>query len=93
MLHTALGNHPIGCAVYKDTCAHKPTKDMDLKRIRCTVVGDAGVGKTCLSRRFTFGTGPEYHTIKRTPSEDFIVDMMVDQQPVQIEVWNTAGKS
>ncbi len=64
---------------------------MDLKRIRCTVVGDAGVGKTCLSRRFTFGPGPNYFESKRKC--DRYVNTMVDQTPVEIDVWNIAGES
>ncbi len=79
--------------VYNDTRAHKAAKGMDVKRIKCTVVGDAGVGKTCLSRRFTLDTRLEYHTIKRTIFETFVVDLTVDQKPVELVVWNAAGES
>ncbi len=64
---------------------------MGMKHIKCVVVGDAGVGKTCLSRRFTFGTGPNNFESKMKC--DHYVHTMVDPTPVEIDVCNIAGES
>ncbi len=59
VLHTALGNPLIGCALYEETCAHKAIRGMDAKLIKCIVVEDIGVGKTSLIRNLRQGMEPE----------------------------------
>ncbi len=64
---------------------------MGVKRFKCTVVGDAGVGKNCLIMRIARGMAPQ--DIEFKAFETYDVKMMVDQTPLEIVFWNTAGES
>jgi len=55
------------------------------------VVGDAGVGKTCLITRFVDDTFSS--TSKSTIGVDFkATSVEMDGKPVQLQVWDTAGQ-
>lgn len=60
------------------------------KRIKCVLVGDGAVGKTCLfavwiNKKFPEGYVP-------TVMDNYAVMIEVKKQPVHLEVWDTAGQ-
>ncbi len=63
---------------------------MGVKHVKCTVVGDAGVGKNCLIMRIARGMAPQDLEFRTFETCD--VNMMVDETPLEIVFWNTAGE-
>ena len=61
-----------------------------MQTIKCVVVGDAAVGKTCAIERFTTNAFPEEYI--PTVDDDFsMVPHMVDGTPIHLKLWDTAG--
>ncbi|XP_035689861.1 ras-related protein Rab-9A-like isoform X2 [Branchiostoma floridae] len=65
--------------------------DMSGKKIKAVVLGNAGVGKTCLIRRFA----DDFYTdgAKSTVGTDMLVkNVEIDGQEVTVELWDTGGQ-
>ena len=60
-----------------------------MQTIKCVVVGDAAVGKTCAIKQFTANASPVEHI--PTVSDDYSVDLTVDDKPIHLRLWDTAG--
>lgn len=58
---------------------------------RVIIVGDMGVGKSCILLRFSENTFSEHHVV--TLGVDFgTKQMVVDGQAVKLQIWDTAGQ-
>ncbi|KAI1887634.1 hypothetical protein AGOR_G00192330 [Albula goreensis] len=57
--------------------------------VKCVLVGDSAVGKTALLVRFTSETFPDCY--KPTVYDNTGVDVFMDEVPISLGLWDTAG--
>ena len=64
---------------------------MASRSVKCVVVGDPKIGKTCLIVRYTSGDFPSFGSHVPTIADPFLINLTYDNVEVAVSISNTAG--
>lgn len=64
---------------------------MTERSVKCVVVGDGAVGKTCLILRYALGDISSLGLYVPTVADTYALKLMAGETPVIFNLWDTAG--
>lgn len=64
---------------------------MAVRHIKCVVIGDGNVGKTCLMKTYVENSFPRDYV--PTVFDNYTTSLRVDGYPVSLGLWDTAGQA
>ena len=60
--------------------------------IKVILIGDGGVGKTCLIQQYTSKEFTEEHIVTMSAGDKSFKEVKVGEKTVKLEIWDTAGQ-
>ena len=87
-LHTPLPGNPVVCSC---TLSHTLSRTQHHAALQCILLGDAGVGKTCLVGTFM---GENVTALKPTVGLEYKSKVVAfpDGTSLKVQIWDTAGQ-